>query len=124
VNFSGKQQRLYFKEKPSMNLGRIAFTAILALAIPAALAQTNDPGAKQDMKNAGSDTKHAATNTGHSISHGSTTAYNKTKSGTKTGYHKTVNGTKTGYHKTAHVTKTGVHKVEGKPDTPVNNPPQ
>jgi hypothetical protein len=111
-----------------MDLGRFACTAILALAIPAAFAQNNDqhhdPGPKQDMKNAGSDTKHAATETGHGISHGSKTAYDKTKSGTKTGYHKTVNGTKTGYHKTAHATKSGVHKVEGKPDTPENNPPR
>jgi hypothetical protein len=123
------------KEKLFMNLGRYAITAVLALAIPAALAQNNDPGPKQDMKNAGSDTKHAATETGHGISHGSKTAYHKTKSGTetgydktksgtKTGYHKTVNGTKTGYHKTAHATKTGVHKVEGKPDTLENNPPR
>ena len=113
-----------YKEKPSMNLGRFALTAVLVLGIPAALAQSTDPGAKQDMKNAGSDTKHAATSAGHGISHGSKTAYDKTKSGTKTGYHKTVNGTKTGYHKTAHATKSGVHKVEGKPDTPANNPPQ
>ena len=113
-----------------MNLGRfgsLALSAVLVLGVPAALAQNNDhndPGAKQDMKNAGSDTKHAATDAGHGISHGSKTAYDKTKSGTKTGYHKTVNGTKTGYHKTAHATKSGVHKVECKPDTPENNPPR
>jgi hypothetical protein len=113
-----------YQEKPFMNLGRFALTAVLVLGIPAALAQNNDPGAKQDIKNAGSDTKHAATNAGHGISHGSRTAYHKTKSGTATGYHRTVSGTKTGYHKTAHATKTGVHKVEGKPDTPANNPPR
>ena len=71
-----------------MNLGRFTLTAILVLGIPAALAQNTDPGAKQDMKNAGSETKHAATNAGHGISHGTETAYDKTKSGTKTGYHK------------------------------------
>ena len=110
-----------------MNLGRfgsLALSAVLVVGVPAALAQTNDPGPKQDMKNAGSDTKQAASEDGHGVSHGTKTAYRKTKSGTKTGYHKTVNGTKTGYHKTAHATKTGVHKVEGKPDTPENNPPR
>jgi hypothetical protein len=110
-----------------MNLGRFGtftLTAALALSIPAALAQSSDPGAKQDMKNAGHETKHAAADAGHGISHGSKTAYHKTKAGTEKGYHKTVNGTKTGYHKTAHATKSGVHKVEGKPDTPANNPPR
>jgi hypothetical protein len=110
-----------------MNLGRfgsLVFTAVLVLGVPAALAQNNDPGAKQDMKNAGSDTRHATTSAAHGVSHGTKTAYGKTKSGTKTGYHKTVRGTKTGYHKTAHATKSGVHKVEGKPDTPENNPPR
>ena len=102
-----------------MNLGRfgsLALSAVLVLGVPAALAQNNDhndPGAKQDMKNAGSDTKHAASEAGHGVSHGTKTAYRKTKSGTKTGY-----------HKTAHATKSGVHKVEGKPDTPENNPPR
>ena len=125
-----------------MNLGNLrslALIATLALTLPA-LAQNSDSGAKQDMKNAGADTKHAATNVGHGVSQGSKTAYNKTKSGTEkgydktksgtekgydktksgteTGYHKTVPGTEKGYHKTAQATKTGVHKVEGKPEHP------
>jgi hypothetical protein len=66
-----------------MNLGHFALTTVLVLGIPAALAQNNDSGPKQDMKNAGSDTKHAATDAGHGISHGSKAAYDKTKSGTK-----------------------------------------
>jgi hypothetical protein len=82
---------------------------IIALSAAPAIAQT----AGQDIKNAGSDTKHATTSAGKGI-----------EKGTKTGYHKTVSGTKKGYHKTAHVTKKGVHKVEGKPDTPLNNPPR
>jgi hypothetical protein len=110
-------------------------TLVLAFPLPAALAQTSDSGAKQDMKNAGADTKNATTNAGRGVNQGSKKVYNKTKSGTKTGYDKTKSGTEkgydktksgteTGYHKTAHATKTGVHKVEGKPDTPANNPPQ
>jgi hypothetical protein len=107
-----------------MNLKSLALIAAMAITVPIAFAQTTDPGAKQDMKNAGSDTKHAATSTGHGVSKGSKTAYNKTKSGTEKGYDKTKSGTETGYHKTAHATKTGVNKVEGKPNTPANNPPQ
>jgi len=119
-----------------MAVGRsFAWIVVVVLTLSPAFAQSTDPGAKQDMKNAGSDTKHAAVGVGHGISKGTQTAYHKTasgtgkvydktKSGTETGYHKTVQGTKTGYHKTAHATKTGVHKVEGKPDTPANNPPQ
>src|ERR1700761_6225967 len=120
----------YCKEKAHMNPKALALIAAIALSLPA-VAQT----ASQDMKNAGSDTKHAATSAGHGVSSGTKTAYHKTSNGTKTaydktaegtekGYHKTVNGTKTGYHKTAHATKTGVNKVEGKPNTPANNPPR
>jgi len=104
-------------------LRALALTTTFGLA-SVLLAQAQDPGAKQDMKNAGSDTKHAATSVGHGVSHGTSTAYHKTASGTEKGYDKTKSGTKTAYHKTAHTTKTGVHKVEGKPDTPTNNPPQ
>ena len=112
----------------------LALIATMVIALPAAFAQTtDDSGPKQDMKNAGSDTKHAATSAGHGVSQGTkkvyhktTTGtkkgYDKTKSGTEKGYDKTKSGTETGYHKTAHATKTGVHKVEGKPDTPANNP--
>jgi hypothetical protein len=120
---------------PMKPLHLSSLIAALVLTLPVAFAQTTDPGAKQDIKNAGSDTKHAATSAGHSVSQGSKTAYHKTaagtekgydktKSGTEKGYDKAKSGTETGYHKTAHATKTGVHKVEGKPDTPANNPPQ
>ncbi len=123
-----------------MNYSRIrplALTAVFVLSFsaPAAFAQNSDSGAKQDMKDAGSDTKHAATSVGHGVSKGSEKAYDKTKSGTEKGYDKTKagtekaydktkSGTETGYHKTAHATKSTAHKVEGKPDTPANNPPQ
>ena len=93
--------------------------AVVALSLPM-VAQT----ATQDLKHAGTDTKDAAESTGHGVSKGSKTVYHKTAAGTSKGYHKTVSGTKTGYHKTVHATKTGVHKVEGKPNTPANNPPQ
>jgi hypothetical protein len=137
------------REIRKMNVVRIrllGITAAIVLTLPAALAQSTDPGAKQDMKDAGHDTKHAVTSTGHGIAHGTEKGYDKTKSGTEKGYDKTKSGTEKGYdktksgtekgydktkagtkkvyHKTAHTTKTGVHKVEGKPDTPENNPPR
>jgi len=109
----------------SVALKSVTLIATLALAFPVpALAQTSDPGPKQDVKDAGSDTKHAATDVGHGVSQGSKTGYHKTVQGTTTGYDKTKSGTENGYHKTTQATKSGVHKVEGKPDTPANNPPQ
>src|ERR1700760_812854 len=90
---------------------------IAALAVSPALAQQTDPGAKQDMKNAGHDTTHAVSSAGHGVAHGTETGYHKTVSGTKKGYHKTVHGTKKAYHKTAHATENGADHVEGKPAT-------
>jgi len=54
---------------------------------------TQDSGAKQDMKNAGTDTKNATKS-----------AVNGTKQGTKKAYHKTKRGTKKAYHKTKSTT--------------------
>ncbi len=80
--------------------------AILGLSLfhPAVWAQTSaqDSGAKQSMKNAGTDTKAAAQQAGHGVKQ----------------------GTKKGYHKTRHGTRKAVHKVQGKPDTAANNPRQ
>lgn len=64
---------------------------------------SQDSGAKQDMKDAGHETKDAAKDTGHAIDHGTKKAYHKTKRGTKKAWHKTedtsrgaVNGAKEG----------------------------
>ncbi len=80
----------------------LILTAALSLTLPvaAAFAQSSDSGAKQDMKSAGHETKDAVKDTGHGIKQ----------------------GTKKGYHKTKHFTKKVGHKIEGKRDTPVNNP--
>ncbi len=82
--------------------GTLILSAALSLTLPtaAALAQSNDSGAKRDMKSAGHETKNAAVDTGHGIKQ----------------------GTKKVYHKTKHVTKKVGHKIEGKRDTPANNP--
>jgi hypothetical protein len=78
-------------------------TAVLVFGMSSAFAPAQD-GAKQDMKNAGHETKNAAKDTGHGISKGTQKAYHKTKRGTKKAYHKTAKGT-----------KHAVNKVEGKP---------
>ena len=78
-------------------------TAVLTFGMSSAFAPAQD-GAKQDMKNAGTETKDAAKDAGHGVSKGTKKAYHKTKRGTKKAYHKTARGTK-------HV----ANKVEGKP---------
>ena len=84
--------------------GTLILSAALSLTLPtaAALAQSNDSGAKQDAKSAGHETKQATKDAGRSVEQ----------------------GTKKGYHKTKHFTKKVGHKIEGKKDTPLNNPPQ
>jgi hypothetical protein len=48
----------------------------------------NDSGAKQDMKNAGTETKDAAKDAGHGIKQGTKKAYHKTKRGVKKAHRK------------------------------------
>jgi len=83
--------------------GTFFLMTVLVFGMSSAFAPAQD-GAKQDMKNAGTETKNAAKDTGHGIS-----------KGTKKAYHKTKRGTKKAYHKTARGTKHAVNKVEGKP---------
>jgi Ni/Co efflux regulator RcnB len=54
---------------------------------------SQDSGAKQDMKDAGHETKDAAKDTGHAAKQGTKKAYHKTKRGTKKAWHKTKNTT-------------------------------
>jgi hypothetical protein len=62
-------------------LSTIALAATMLCTTAAVFAQ-NDSGAKQDMKNAGSETKAAAKDTGHGVKQGTKKAYHKTKKGT------------------------------------------
>jgi hypothetical protein len=55
---------------------------------------SQDSGSKQDMKNAGHETKDAAKDTGRGIKKGSKKAYHSTKNGTKKAWRKTKNTTK------------------------------
>ena len=70
------------------NIGTVMLGVVLATGT--VLAQ-NDSGAKQDMKNAGHETKDAAVDAGHGVKHGSKKAYHKTKHGTKRAAHKVKN---------------------------------
>ena len=72
-----------------------------ALVLGAALACTpalgwsqQDSGAKQEMKDAGHETKDAAVDAGHGVKQGTKKAYHATKRTTKKVWHKTKNTTK------------------------------
>lgn len=70
-------------------LGLLASAMMLSVASLSA-----QDGAKQDMKDAGHDTKNAAKDTGRGVKTGTRKAYHSTKRGTKRAYHKTGRGIK------------------------------
>lgn len=74
-------------------------TLFLALALTAT-AGLSFGQVGQDMKQAGADTRDAATTAGH-----------KTKRGAKKAYHKSTHATRTGVHKGATATEKGADKV-------------
>jgi hypothetical protein len=95
----------------------IPFTAaalLLAATHPAIAQDTKPDTAKQDMKDAGSDTKNAAKKTGHGIATGTKKAAGATKNGTVKAYDKTKAGTKKVVHGAAKGTAKGADKVEDK----------
>lgn len=57
-------------------------------------AAAQDNGAKQDMKDAGHETKGAAKDAAHGTKQGTKKAYHSTKRGTKKAWHKTKDTTK------------------------------
>ncbi len=91
-----------------MKLTYIAGT-VLAVALSTGAAFSQD-GAKQDIKNAGSDTKNAVKSTGSGI-----------KKGTVKGAKATKHGTAVAATKTARGTKKVAKKVTGN-DTPTTTP--
>lgn len=80
------------------NLSAFALGAALSVVPALAWGQQPYPGedhtAKQDMKNAGHETKNAARDTGEGVKHGTQKAYHSTKQHTKHAWHKTENTTK------------------------------
>ena len=66
----------------------LVLAATFAFTLSAHAVQ-NDSGAKQSMKNAGTETKEAAQDAGHSVKQGTKKAYHKTKRATKKAARKT-----------------------------------
>jgi hypothetical protein len=69
---------------------------------------SQDSDAKQDLKNAGHETKDAAKDTGHAVKKGTEKGYHETKNGTKKVYHSTKHGTEKAWDKTKNTTKGAV----------------
>ncbi len=65
----------------------LAAAIVISTSSSIALAQ-NDSGAKQSMKDAGTETKDAAKDAGHGIKQGTKKAYHKTKSEVKKAHRK------------------------------------
>ncbi len=71
------------------SLSAFVLSAALLATVPASLAfAQNDSGAKQSMKNAGTETKDAAKDAGHGVKQGTKKAYHKTKRGVKKAHRK------------------------------------
>jgi len=87
----------------SKMFGSFVLASAIALSAGSLFAVQSDTGAKQDMKNAGADTKGAAKDTGKGV-----------KKGTKKAYHGTKKGVKKGVHATGHGIKKTGQKIEGK----------
>jgi hypothetical protein len=80
--------------KITRQLSALVLGTALACIPAIGMAQSSDSGAKQDMKNAGTDTKNATKSAGNGIKKGTKKSVNATKSGTKKAYNKTANTTK------------------------------
>jgi hypothetical protein len=87
--------------------------AVLVCAPASGFSQPSNPsqdsGAKQDMKDAGHETKSAAKDTGHAVNQGTEKAYHSTKRNTKKAYHSTKRGTEKAWDKTENTTKGAVN---------------
>jgi type IV secretory pathway TrbL component len=90
-----EESPLYMRTKLQLStflLGTaLVFGPALGWSQPSSPSQ--DTGAKQDMKDAGHETKDAAKDAGHSVKQGTKKAYHKTKHGTKKAWHKTKDTT-------------------------------
>mgnify|MGYP001544197755 CR=1 FL=1 len=86
-------------------LSVLLLTAFGAIGVLSAAPAFDDQSVKQDVKDAGSATKRAATKTGHNIKDGTETATDKTVDATKKAGRKVKKGTKKGLHKAASATE-------------------
>jgi len=95
TRMSERESFLYMKTK--LQLPAIFLGAALMCAPALGWSQqypNQDSGAKQDMKDAGHETKNAAKDAGHGVKQGTKKAYHKTKRGTKKAWRKTKDTTK------------------------------
>jgi hypothetical protein len=103
-----RRQQMHFRQ-----LGIITLASALGFGLSSGAAFAQD--AKQDIKNAGTETKDATKDVGHGVAKGTKKAYHSTTHGTKVAADKTADASKTVAHKTAAGTKKTVDKVEDKP---------
>jgi ribulose kinase len=96
TNPSG-ERGILFTMKTTRQVSAFLLGAALVCAPALGFSQDSTPRqdntAKQNMKNAGQDTKNAAKDAGQGTKQGTKKAYHKTKSGTKKAWHKTKNTT-------------------------------
>ena len=78
---------------PLRKLGLITLASSLALGLSSGIAFAQND-AKQDIKNAGTETKNASKDAGHGIAKGSKKAYHSTAHGTKVAADKTADARK------------------------------
>jgi hypothetical protein len=73
----------------------LLLSSVLCMGLPSVIAQdsSHDPGFKQDMKNAGHNTKNVARDTGHGVESGTKKTWHSTKRGTRKVAHKTARKT-------------------------------
>jgi tRNA(Leu) C34 or U34 (ribose-2'-O)-methylase TrmL len=112
-NRNGIYIRREVKRKPedgpmeTSRIARLLITAGLAMGLTAGTGFAQSAG--QDMKNAGHETKDAATDAAHGTAKGTKKAYHATKKGTTTAAHKTAKGTEKAVDKTGDAAKTVGH---------------
>jgi hypothetical protein len=105
--YMNRKQIMQWIALPVLAAG-VVLTTTPAFAANPVLAQDT---AKQDIKDAGHDTKEATKKTGHAIAKGTTTAARKTKNGTETAAKDTGHATKEAAVKTKEGTKKVVHSA-------------
>jgi hypothetical protein len=91
---SMERNRIHLQMRRNFQFSTMILGAALLCGPAFATAQQTDSGAKQDMKNAGHETKYAAQDAAHGTKQGTKKAYHKTKRGTKKAYRKTKDTTK------------------------------
>jgi Ni/Co efflux regulator RcnB len=95
---SFSQTGILLSMKTNTQLSAFLISAALMLGPGAGWSQQpdshRDNGAKQDMRDAGHESKDAAKDTGHGVKQGTKHAYHSTKRGTRKAWNKTKNTSK------------------------------